>query len=214
MRGVHMKICRLCKYPNADKNNYCEECNLSFKGEAVRKKYDNEKERGKKNTRGSKKSSFLNVVGICLLLVVSIGSYVYINQGVSTYNRAVELWNDGEIKAAMDVAKEVSERSRKYKDAQKLVNNGEDYFLYSEAVQLWNAGEIRSAMDVAKEVSESSNQYKDAQKLIRDGEDYLLYSKAAYLWNVRNYEEAIEIFESFTEESEYYLQAQDVLNDM
>ena len=33
-----MKICRLCKYPNADKNNYCEECNLSFKDGAVRKK--------------------------------------------------------------------------------------------------------------------------------------------------------------------------------
>ena len=209
-----MKICRLCKYPNADKNNYCEECNVSFKDGAVRKKYDNEKERGKKNTRGSKKSSFLNVVGICLLLVVSIGSYVYLNKDASTYNKAVELWNDGEIKAAMDVAKEVSESSRKYKDAQKLVNSGEDYFLYSEAVQLWNTGEIRAAMDVAKEVSESSNQYKDAQKLIRDGEDYLLYSKAAYLWNVRNYEEAVKIFESFTEESEYYLQAQDVLNDM
>src|SRR4051794_13092145 len=104
MRGVHMKICRLCKYPNADGNNVCENCNLSFKDGAVRKKYDNEKERDKKNTKGSKKSVFLNVVGICILLVVSIGSYVYFNKDASTYNKAVELWNDGEIKAAMDVA--------------------------------------------------------------------------------------------------------------
>ena len=206
MRGVHMKICRLCKHPNADKNKDCEKCNVSFKDEAVRKKYDNE--------RGTKKSIFLNVVGICLLLVVSIGSYVYINQGISTYNKAVELWNDGEIQAAMNVAKEVSESSRKYKDAQKLINSGEDYFLYSEAVERWNAGDIREAIEVAKEVSESSNQYKDAQKLINDGEDYLLYSRAVYLWNVHDYEEAVKILESFTEESEYYLQAQDVLGDL
>ena len=199
-----MKICRLCKYPNADENNNCEQCNSSFEDRAI----------SKKNTSGSKKSTFLHVVGICILLVVSIGSYVYLNQGVSTYNMAVELWNDGDIQAAMDVAKEVSESSRKYKDAQKLIQDGQDYFLYSEALKLWNDGDIQAAIEVAKEVSESSNQYKDAQKLIQDGEDYLLYSKAAYLWNVRNYEEAIEIFESFTEESEYYLQAQNVLNDM
>ena len=198
-----MKMCRLCKHPNRDENNDCEKCNLSF-----------EDERCKKNTSGSKKSIFLNVVGICILLVVSIGSYVYVNKGASTYNKAVELWNDGEIKAAVEVAKEVSENSKQYKNAQKLIQEGEDYFLYSEAVELWNDGEIREAIDVAKEVSESSNQYKDAQKLIQDGEDYLLYSKAAYLWNVRNYEEAVKIFESFTEESEYYLQAQNVLNDM
>ena len=163
-----MKICRLCKYPNADKNNYCEECNLSFKGEAVRKKYDNEKERGKKNTSGSKKSSFLNVVAIFILLVVSIGSYVYINQGVSTYNRAVELWNDGEIKAAMDVAKEVSESSRKYKDAQKLIRDGEDYLLYSKAAYLWNVRNYEEAIEIFESFTEESEYYLQAQDVLND----------------------------------------------
>ena len=219
-----MKICRLCKHLNAAENNYCEKCNLSFKDGAVRKTYYNEREtpltKIKKNehrkvtTKGSKKSSFLNVVGICILLVVSIGSYFYFNKDASTYNEAVELWNAGEIKAAMDVAKEVPESSRKYNEAQKLVNNGEDYLLYSEAVELWNNGDITEAIKVAKEVSESSNQYKDAQKLINNGEDYLLYSRAVYLWNVHDYEEAVKILKSFTEESEYYLQAQDALNNM
>ena len=163
-----MKICRLCKYPNADKNNYCEECNLSFKGEAVRKKYDNEKERGKKNTSGSKKSSFLNVVGICLLLVVSIGSYVYINQGISTYNKAVELWNDGEIQAAMDVAKEVSENSSQYKNAQKLIEISEDYFLYSEAVELWNERNYEDALKIFSSFTEDSEYYMQAQNVLND----------------------------------------------
>lgn len=199
-----MKICRLCKYPNADENNHCEECHSSFKDRAV----------NKKNTSSSKKSTFLHVVGICLLLVVSIGSYAYINQGVSTYNRAAELWNDGDIQAAMDVAKEVSESSRKYKDAQTLIQDGQDYFLYSEALTLWNDGDIQAAIEVAKEVSESSDQYQGAQKIIKDGEEYLLYSRAAYLWNVRNYEEALKIFSSFTEDSKYYMQAQEALNEM
>lgn len=219
-----MKICRLCKHLNAAANNYCEECTLSFKEGTIRKKYYKKKEdpltkikineRRKATTKGSKKSSFLNVVGICILLMVSIGSYFYFNKDASTYNKAVELWNAGDIKAAMDVAKEVAESSRKYKDAQKLVNNGEDYLLYSEAVELWNNGDITEAIEVAKEVSESSNQYNDAQKLINNGEDYLLYSRAVYLWNIHDYDEAVKILESFTEESEYYLQAQEVLNDM
>ena len=199
-----MKICRLCKYPNANENNNCKECNSSFEDRPV----------SKKNTSGSKKSTFLHVVGICILLVVSIGSYVYINQGVSTYNRAVELWNDGDIQGAMDEAKEVSEGSRKYKDAQTLIQDGQDYFLYSEALTLWNDGDIQAAIEVAKKVSESSDQYQGAQKIIKDGEDYLLYSRAAYLWNVRNYEEALKIFSSFTEDSKYYMQAQEALNEM
>ena len=44
-----MKICRLCKYPNADENNNCEQCNSSFEDRAI----------SKKNTSGSKKSTFL-----------------------------------------------------------------------------------------------------------------------------------------------------------
>ena len=203
-----MMICRLCKHPSLSGSNYCENCNVSVKAGAVRKKH------GGKSTRGSKKSKFFNIVGVCIIAIVSFGSYTYSYKNASTYNKAVELWNDGEIKAAVEVAKDVSENSRQYKDAQKLIEISEDYFLYSKALELWNDGEIKEAIDVAKEVSESSNQYKYAQELIQDGEDYLLYSKAVYLWNVSDYEKAIEIFSSFTEESEYYMQAQNVLNEM
>ena len=219
-----MKICRLCKDPNAEDNNYCKKCNLLFKEGAVKKKYANEqqdsfttismKERSNKPSKGSNKSIFLNIVGVCILLAVAVGSYFYINNGASTYNEAVELWNDGEIKAAMKVAGEVSERSRKYNEAQKLINNGKDYLQHSDAVTLWNNGDIKESIKVAKKVSKSAIQYQDAQKLIKDGEDYLLYSRATYLWNINNYEEAVEILKSFTEDSKYYLQAQDVLNGL
>ena len=197
-----MKICRMCKYPNDDENNNCKACHSSFEDRVV----------NKKNTSGSKKLTFLHVVGICILLVVSVSSYFYINQGVSAYNRAVELWNGSDIQAAMDIAREVPESSRKYEDAQTLIQDGQDYFLYSEALTLWNNGDIQEAIKVAKEVSESSDQYQGAQKIIKDGEDYLLYSRGAYLWNVRHYEEALKIFSSFTEDSKYYTKAQEALN--
>ena len=207
-----MKICRLCKYPIVDEKNGCEKCNASFREDAVSKNYSNE--RGKKNTKSSKKTFFLNVAAMFILFAVAIGSYVYINQGVSTYNKAAELWNDGEIQDAMDVASEVSEKSRKYEAAQLLINDGKDYFLYSKALELWNDGDIIEALEVAKGISESSDQYEEARKLIKEGEDYLLYSKAAYLWNTSNYEEALKILQSFTEESKYYMRAQDILNGL
>ena len=153
-----MKICRLCKYPNANENNNCKECNSSFEDRPV----------SKKNTSGSKKSTFLHVVGICILLVVSIGSYVYINQGVSTYNRAVELWNDGDIQGAMDEAKEVSEGSRKYKDAQKIIKDGEDYLLYSRAAYLWNVRNYEEALKIFSSFTEDSKYYMQAQEALNE----------------------------------------------
>ena len=153
-----MKICRLCKYPNADENNACKECHSSFEDRAV----------SKKNTSGSKKSTFLHVIGICILLFVSIGSYVYINQGVSTYNRAVELWNDGDIQAAIEVAKEVSESSDQYQGAQKIIKDGEDYLLYSRAAYLWNVRNYEEAVKIFSSFTEDSKYYIQAQEALNE----------------------------------------------
>ena len=222
-----MKICRLCKHPNPDDNNYCDKCKLSFENIAVKKRYYNEKEdpltkvkkdelhRHKKTTNGSKILSFFGGVLVILITFgIPIGGYIYLNQDVNTYNKAIELWNEGEIKDAFEVAKKIPEDSRQYKKAQKLIKNAEDHLLYSKAVELWNEGEIKDAFEVAKKIPKDSIQYKKAQKLIKDGNEYLLYNKGAALWNDGNYEEAVKIFESFTEESEYYKQAQSVLKDM
>lgn len=222
-----MKICRLCKHPNPDENNYCDKCKLSFEDAAVRKRYYNEKEdpltkikkdelqRHKKTTNGSKILSFFGwVLGILITFGIPIGGYIYLNQDVNTYNKAIELWNEGEIKEAFEVAKKVPEDSRQYKKAQKLIKNAEDHLLYSKAVEFWNAGEIKESVEVAKKIPKDSIQYKKAQKLIKDGKDYFLYNKAAALWNDGNYEQAVRIFESFTKDSEYYKQAQSVLKDM
>lgn len=185
MRGVSMKICRLCKHLNPDENKYCEKCKLSFKDMAVRKRYYNENDdpltnikknelvRHKKTTNGSKVLSFFGGILVILMMLVvlsiPIGSYIYLNKDVDTYNEAIELWNEGEIEEAFKVAKKIPEDSR---------------------------------------------QYKKAQKLIKDAEDYLLYNKAVILWNDGNYEEAVKIFESLTEGSTYYTQAQSFLNGM
>ncbi|UKJ44675.1 hypothetical protein [Lysinibacillus sp. ACHW1.5] len=222
-----MKICRYCRHLNPVENNYCEKCELSFKDSAVRKRYYNEKddpltnikkneqEYRKKTSKGAIILSFFGgVLGILIILGIPIGGYLYLNQDVNTYNKAVDLWNEGEIKEALEVAKKIPEDSRQYKKTLKLIKNAEEHLLYSKSVELWNEGEIKESVEVAKKIPKDSIQYKKAQKLIKDGKDYLLYNKAAALWNDGNYEEAVKIFESFTEESEYYKQAQSVLKDM
>jgi len=221
-----MKICRLCKHPNPDDNNYCDKCKLSFENIAVKKRYYNEKEdpltkvkkdelhRHKKTTNGSKILSFFGGVLVILITFgIPIGGYIYLNQDVNTYNKAIELWNEGEIKDAFEVAKKIPEDSRQYKKAQKLIKNAEDHLLYSEAVELWNEGEIKDAFEVAKKIPKDSRQYKKAQKLIKNAEDHLLYSKAVELWNEGEIKDAFEVAKKIPKDSIQYKKAQKLIKD-
>ncbi|MGE7673492.1 hypothetical protein ACQKMV_07940 [Lysinibacillus sp. NPDC094403] len=176
-----MKICRLCKHPSPDGNNYCEKCKLSFEDVAVRKRYYNEKddpltnikknelERHKKPTNGSKiLSFFVGVLGILITLGIPIGSYIYLNQDVDTYNKAVDLWNEGEINEAFEVAKKIPEDSRQYKKAQKLIKDAEEYLLYNKAVALWNSGNYEEAVKIFESFSEESEYYKQARSILKN----------------------------------------------
>lgn len=176
-----MKFCRYCKHPNPNKNNYCENCELSFKDSAVRKRYYNEKddpltnikknelEHRKNTSRGSIIISFFGgVLGILIVLGIPIGGYLYLNQDVNTYNKAIELWNEGEIKKAVEIAKEIPEDSRQFKKAQKLIKSAEDNLLYNKAVTLWNDGNYEEAVKIFKSFTKESEYYKQAQNVLKN----------------------------------------------
>lgn len=176
-----MKICRYCRYPNPNENNYCEKCKLSFKDSAVRKKYYNEKEdpltniknnefaHSKKHTNGSIILRFFGgLLGILVILGIPIGGYLYLNQDVNTYNKAVELWNEGEIKDAFEVAKKIPEDSRHYKKAQKLIKDAEEYLLYNKAITLWNNGNYEEAVKIFESFTEASEYYTQAQNILKN----------------------------------------------
>ncbi|MGE7112777.1 hypothetical protein [Lysinibacillus sp. NPDC047702] len=176
-----MKKCRYCKHPNPDENKYCEKCELSFKDIAVRKRYYNEKDdpltnikenelkRHKKTTNGSKILSFFGgILVILIVLSLPIGSYLYLNKDVDTYNEAVELWNEGEVEEAFKVAKKIPEGSRQYKKAQKLIKDAEDYLLYNKAVILWNDGNYEEAVKIFESFNKESEYYKHAQSVLND----------------------------------------------
>lgn len=174
-----MKTCRLCKHPNPDENNYCEKCNLSFENVAVRKRYYNEKddpltkikneelELRQKTTNGSKIFNFFcGVLGILIIFGIPIGGYIYLNQDVNTYNKAVEFWNKGEVKESVEVAEKIPEGSRQYKKAQKLIKNAEDHLLYNKAIALWNEGNYEEAVKIFESFTEESEYYKQAQSVL------------------------------------------------
>ena len=176
-----MKICRYCRHLNPNENNYCEKCELSFKESAVRKRYYNEKddpltnikkneqEHRKKTSKGSLILNFFGgVLGILIILGIPIGGYLYLNQDVNTYNKAVDLWNEGEIKEALQVAKKIPEDSRQYKKTLKLIKNAEDHLLYNKAVALWNDGNYEEAVKIFESFTEESEYYKQAQSILKD----------------------------------------------
>lgn len=84
------------------------------------------------------------------------------------YSKSVELWNEGEIKESVEVAKKIPKDSIQYKKAQKLIKDGKDYLLYNKAAALWNDGNYEEAVKIFESFTEESEYYKQAQSVLKD----------------------------------------------
>lgn len=108
------------------------------------------------------------MLGILIIFGIPIGGYIYLNQDVNTYNKAVEFWNKGEIKESVEVAEKIPEGSRQYKKAQKLIKVAEDHLLYNKAIALWNECKYEEAVKIFESFTEESEYYKQAQSVLAE----------------------------------------------